>query len=123
MLITVDCSDIDAIKHDLAVYVADQLGAIPAIKLHEFVISSIDDNDTLDCKITSSAIREYLDSIGESHNFAILAEGDRVNIHSINGKSIVRPTTPRSEMFSCPHCGFVTSYEVEYNAHKKIHYL
>lgn len=123
MLLTVDCSEIEPVKHDLAAYVADQLGAIPAIKIREFVVTPIDDDDILDSAVAVNAIRRYLDSIGEARNFAILPDGDRIIIHSVSGKTIDRPTGPKPEMFSCPHCGFVTSYEVEYNAHKRIHYL
>lgn len=121
-MLTIDCQNIEGLKHDLAVYVADKLGAIPAIKTHEFVITSLDD-DMIDCDVASDAIREYLETIGESSNFAILVDGDKVRVHSITGKTIQRVTAPKDGMFSCPHCGFVTSYEVEYNAHKRIHYL
>lgn len=122
-MLTIDCRDIEGIKHELAVHVADKLGAIPAMKIHEFVMTSLEDDDTLDCAAASEAVREYLESIGESRNFAILADGERVNIHSVTGKTISRAAGPSDDMFSCPHCGFVTSYEVEYNAHKRIHYL
>lgn len=123
VLATVDCREIQAIKHELAVYVADQLGAIPAIKLNEFVITTLDDDDAIDSRTVVDSVREYLESIGESRNFAILPDGDRVIVHSISGKTIERRAGSAPEMFSCPHCGFVTSYEVEYNAHKRIHYL
>lgn len=122
-MLTVDCRDIEGIKHELAVHLADQLGAIPAIKIHEFVITPFDDNDTIDYTVAATTIREYLESIGESRNFAVLADGSRVSVHSVTGKTLAHKPKPQQEMFSCPHCGFVTSYEVEYNAHKRIHYL
>ncbi len=122
-MITVDCHDVEAIKHELAVYVADQLGAIPAIKLHEFVLSPIDDNDALDMTEAITAVKGYMDSIGETRNYSVLARGNTVNVHSLTGKSIERAESAQDHMFSCPHCGFVTGYEVEYNAHKRIHYL
>lgn len=122
-MLTIDCRDVEGIMHELAVHVAEHMGAVPAIKIREFVVSPFDDDDTLDSALATDVIRKYLESIGESRNFAILADGDRVNIHSINGKTITQNTSSKLDMFSCPHCGFVTSYEVEYNAHKRIHYL
>ncbi len=122
-VITVDCRDVEAIKHELLVYVSDNVGAIPALKLHEFALSPIGD-EPIDVSEVVTTIREYLDSIGEARNFAILPGGDTVSIKSVSGRPMERPEAAApAEMFSCPHCGFVTQYEVEYNAHKRIHYL
>jgi len=44
-------------------------------------------------------------------------------IKSIYGKTIERKSRQTASMFSCPHCGYVTQYEVDYNNHVKIHYL
>ena len=122
-MITVDCRDVESIKNELLVYVADQIGAIPAIKIHEFMLSPIEDNEIIDRKEVITAIKEFLDSIGESRNFAVISREDVVMIKSVYGKTIERESKPTTSMFSCPHCGFVTQYEVEYNNHKKIHYL
>jgi len=35
-MITVDCRDVESIKHELLVYVSDQVAAIPALKINEF---------------------------------------------------------------------------------------
>lgn len=124
-MITVDCREVESIMHELLVYVSDNVGAIPAIKLHEFMLSPIDDDETIDQTEVITAIKEFLDSIGEGRNFAVISNVNVLMIKSISGKTIQRdPTVPApSDMFSCPHCGFVTQYEVEYNNHKKIHYL
>lgn len=123
-MLTIDCREIEPIKHELSVYVSDQIGAIPAIKSHEFVLSPIDDDDLIDISGVVSSIREYLESIGENRNFAVIVQRDMIVVRSINGKSMTRDSMGvGDEMFSCPHCGFVTRYEVEYNVHKKIHYL
>ena len=123
-MITVDCRDVESIQHELLVYVSDNVAAIPAIKLHEFVLSPIEDED-IDQSEVITAIKEFLDSIGEGRNFAVISNANIVSIKSISGKEIERePQVPQSsDMFSCPHCGFVTQYEVEFNNHKKIHYL
>jgi hypothetical protein len=122
-MITVDCREVESIKNELLVYVADQIGAIPALKIHEFMLSPIDDDGIIDSKEVITAIKEFLDSIGESRNFAVISREEVILIKSIYGKTIQRESKQITSMFSCTHCGFVTKYEVEYNNHVKIHYL
>ena len=122
-MLTVDCRDVSSIKNELLVYVSDQVAAIPTIKHHQFTLSMFDDGP-VDTNVVISSIKEFLDSIGEGHNFAVISSNDIITIKSISGKSIDRePSPPPPEMFSCSHCGFVTQYEVEYQNHMKIHYL
>ena len=121
-MLTIDCKEIESIKHELLVYVSDQVAAIPALKIHEFVLSPIDD-EIIDKNLVISSIKEFLDSIGEGRNFAVISNGDIIYVRSVSGKIIERNPPPPVQMFSCPHCGFLSQYEVEYNNHKKIHYL
>lgn len=121
-MLTIDCKDVLPIKTELAVYVSDQVAAIPALKINEFVLSSIDD-EPIDHELTITAIKEFLDSIGEGHNFAVISNNDIITVKSITGKTIERDPKPPAQMFSCSHCGFVTQYEVEHQNHMKIHYL
>lgn len=122
-MITIDCSEVESIKSELLVYVSDQVGAIPTLKLHAFVLSPIQDHDVIDETEVITSIKEFLDSIGEARNFAVISKADMILIKSISGKKIERESMHTAQMFSCPHCGFVTQYEVEYNNHVKIHYL
>lgn len=122
-MLIVDCREIESIKHELLVYVSDQIGAVPFIKSHEFVLSPIIDDQQIDKNEVITVIKEFLDSIGEGRNFAVISSTDVIFVKSISGKVIERDSAQPSQMFSCPHCGFVTQYEVEYNNHKKIHYL
>jgi len=122
-MITVDCKDVESILHELAVYVSDQVVAIPAMKLHQFVLAPIVDDEPVDQAKVITAVKEFLQSIGEKHNFGVISNGDYVVIKSIFGKKIERSAKPVGEMFSCAHCGHVTRYEVEHNNHVKIHYL
>lgn len=122
-MITVDCRDVESIKGELLVYVSDQVAAIPTLKNHEFVLSSVDDDEIIDQNIVIMSIKEFLDSIGEGRNFAVISSNQIVSIKSISGKKIEREQTPQPEMFSCTHCGFVTRYELEHQAHMKLHYL
>lgn len=122
-MIIVDCSEVEPIKHELIVYVSDQVAAVPTLKTHEFTLSPIEDHQSVDKKEVITAIKEFLDSIGESRNFAVISSSNVVLIKSISGKSIERESQPVARMFSCTHCGFVTQYEIEHNNHQKIHYL
>ena len=122
-MITIDCREVESIKGELLVYVSDQVAAIPTLKNHEFVLSSIEDDEIIDQSIVITSIKEFLDSIGEGRNFAVISSNDIVSIKSISGKKIERDIAPQPQMFSCTHCGFVTRFEVEHNAHMKLHYL
>lgn len=122
-MLTVDCRDVRSIMHELLVYVSDQVAAIPAIKINEFILSPINDDEEIDKSLVLTAIHEFLDSIGESHNFAIIPSDEVIIIRSTSGKPLERESTTTAQMFSCVHCGFVTRYEVEYQNHMKLHYL
>ena len=122
-MITVDCHDVESIQNELVVYVADQVGAVPNLKYHEFILSPIEDDDIVDQNEVVASIREFLSSIGEQTNFAVISKGDTVSIESIRGKTIERDQKSSSGLFSCPHCGHVTQYEVVHNTHMKIHYF
>ena len=82
-MITVDCHNIESIKNELLIYVADNVGAIPNLKYHEFILSPIEDGDTVDQNEVVTSIREFLQSIGEQRNFAVISKGDTVSIESI----------------------------------------
>lgn len=123
MLIIIDCRDVEAIKNEMVVHVSDQVGAVPSLKLHEFILSPINENETIDQNKVIASIKEFLDSIGESRNFAVISRGNTISITSISGKPIERTPKPTSQMFSCVHCGHVTPYEVVHNLHMRIHYL
>jgi len=122
-MITVDCNDVESILHELAIYVSDQVAAIPAMKFHKFVLAPIMDDEKVNRDEVITSVKEFLESIGEKHNFGVISNGDNVVIKSISGKKIERSAKPTGEMFSCAHCGHVTRYEVEHNNHVKIHYL
>ncbi|MDF2421434.1 MAG: C2H2-type zinc finger protein [Nitrosopumilus sp.] len=123
-MLTIDCRDVISVKNDLLVYVADQVAAIPTLKHNQFTLSSLDDDEIIDPVIVISAIKEFLDSINEGKNFAVISNHNMINITSISG-TIIENTASQSEheMFSCTHCGYVTQYEVELNVHMRIHYL
>ena len=122
-MITIDCKDVLSIKNELIIYVSDQAAAIPTLNHHQFSLSTFDDDEVIDTNRVITSIKEFLDSIGEGHNFAVISKNEIIIIKSITGKIIERDAVPQSDMFSCTHCGFVTRYEVELKTHMLIHYL
>ena len=123
-MIIVDCKDVAPIRNELAIYVSDQVAAVPALKTHQFVLSPIEDDEQINQSEVIASIKEYLESIGEKQSFGVISNSNKIMIKSILGKKIERETKKSTEqMFSCAHCGHVTRYEVEHNNHVKIHYL
>ena len=123
-MIIVDCKDVEPILNELAIYVADQVAAIPALKTHQFVLSPIEDDEQINQSEVITSIKEFLESIGEKQSFGVISNSNKIMIKSILGKKIEREAKKSTEqMFSCSHCGHVTRYEVEHNNHVRIHYL
>ncbi len=102
-MITIDCKDVLSIKNELVVYVSDQVAAITTLKNHQFVLSTFDDDEVINKIHVITSIKQFLDSIGEGHNFAVIAKNETISIKSISGKIIERDTAPQSDMFSCTH--------------------
>ena len=122
-MIIVDCKDVESILNELAIYVSDQVAAVPALKAHQFVLSPIEDDEQINQSEVIASIKEFLESIGEKQSFGVISNSNKIMIKSILGKKIEREPKPAQQMFSCAHCGHVTRYEVEHNNHIKIHYL
>ena len=123
-MITIDCRDVVSIKNELLVYVADQMAAIPTLKHDQFTLSALEDDDIIDANEAVSAIKEYLNSIDQAGNFAVISNNNMINIKSLSGKIFESDTAEsQNNMFSCTHCGFVTQYEVELTTHMRIHYI
>ena len=124
-MLTIDCRDTVSMMNELLVYVADQMTAIPTLKHNQFTLSALDDDDVIDANEAVSAIKEYLNSIDQAGNFAVISNNNMINIKSLSGKIFESDTVAESQhnMFSCTHCGFITQYEVELNTHMKIHYI
>ena len=122
-MIIVDCKVVEPILNELAIYVSDQVAAVPALKAHQFVLSPIEDDEQINQVEVITSIKEFLESIGEKQSFGVISNDDKIMIKSILGKKIEREAKPTQQMFSCTHCGHVTRYEVEHNNHVKIHYL
>jgi len=82
-MITVDCHEVESIQNELLIYVADNVAAIPNIKYHEFVLSPIEEEGVIDTNEVVTSIKEFLESIGEQRNFAVISRGEIISIESI----------------------------------------
>src|SRR5207302_1164861 len=120
-MITVNCREVEGIKSALAVYVSDQIGVIPALKSHEFMLAPLDDQEEIDENLVVKSIKNFLGSIGEEKNFAVLNKNNVITIVSISGKVLESTDSlPTDQFFSCTHCGYITRYETIYKNHEKI---
>jgi hypothetical protein len=102
-MITVNCKDVLPIQHELLVFVADRVEAIPTVKHHEFILSPIEHDDKIDNNKVTSSIKEYLGSIGEGSNLTVIANSNKILVKSINGNKINRISPPVRTMPTC--CG------------------
>ncbi|MGI0047048.1 MAG: C2H2-type zinc finger protein [Nitrosotalea sp.] len=122
-MITVNCKDAPSIKSPLAVYASDQVGAVPALKLHEFVLAPIEDEEINPSDVIT-AIKMFLSSIGCERHFAVIQKNDTITVVALDGyKMEPLPQGNPDQFFTCVHCGHVTQYETVHNNHMKIHYL
>src|SRR5579872_415417 len=122
-MITVDCRSIPSLKSPLAVYTSDQVGAIPALKIHQFVLAPVSDED-VDSTRVIKAIKDFLNSLSIEKHFAVIQNKNVISIVALDDfKLEIPPATPTDQFFSCVHCGYVTQFETVYNNHMKIHYL
>jgi len=120
-MITIDCREAEHLKHEMAVFVSDWVGAIPSMKLHEFMLSPLG-TEMLEMSRAVNAIKEFFASIGETANYGVLAKNNIIMIKSLHDKPIQKAKHVES-MFACTHCGYVTPYEVLWQNHMKMHYL
>ncbi len=124
MVITVDCSDIKPLQHDLLVHVADAVGALPVLKSGGFALSPIEDDKKLNPINIIGAITDFLESVDLSKDFETSSDGNSIMIISVSDKALTAKTQEPSELFfECTHCGYVTAYEEDLRTHGLIHYI
>ncbi|MEO9277985.1 MAG: C2H2-type zinc finger protein [Nitrososphaera sp.] len=121
-MITVNCRDMPSLKSPLAIFTSDRVGAVPALKINEFVLSPIEDED-IDPAEVIQAIKIFLESIAIDKHFAVIRKEDTISVVSIDDYNLEIKSGPTDQFFSCVHCGHVTPYETVHNTHMKIHYL
>lgn len=122
-MITVDCRNVPSLKSPLAIYTSDQVGAIPALKIHEFVLAPISEEE-IDSDKVIKAIKNFLNSLAIEKHFAVIQNKNLISIVCIDDYKLEDlPTHPTDHFFSCIHCGHVTQFESVHNNHMKIHYL
>ena len=122
-MITVDCRVVPSLKSPLAVYTSDQVGAIPALKIHEFMLAPVNDED-VDSNRVIKAIKGFLNSLSIEKHYAVIQNRNIISIVALDDfKLETLPAQSSDQFFSCVHCGHVTQFETVHNNHMKIHYL
>ncbi len=121
-MITVDCREILPLKSPMAIFTSDKVGAVPALKINEFILAPIDDED-VDPEKVIEAIKTFLASVSLDKHFAVIRKKDTISIVAIDDYKLEVKPGPTDQFFSCVHCGHVTPYETVHNTHMKIHYL
>ena len=122
-MITVDCKDVSSLKSPLAIYTSDQVGALPTLKKHEFVLAPISD-EKIDSARVIKAIKSFLNSLAIEMHYAVIQKKNVISIVPIDDYKLEsQPVHLTDSFFSCVHCGHVTQFEAVHNNHMKIHYL
>ena len=122
-MITVDCKDVSSLKSPLAIFTSDQVGALPTLKKHEFVLAPLNDEE-IDSTRVIKAIKSFLNSLSIEKHFAVIQKNKMISIVPLDDYVLeTQPAHPTDQFFSCVHCGHVTQFEAVHNNHMKIHYL
>lgn len=122
-MITIDCRAVPSLKSPLAVYTSDQVGAVPALKIHEFMLAPLGDED-IDSPRVIKAIKDFLASLSIEKHFAVIQTKNVIAIIALDDFKLEVPSAQATDQFfSCVHCGHVTQFETIHNNHMKIHYL
>ena len=122
-MIVVKCNDVKAVMSKLAVHVAEQVEAVPMLKIHEFVLTSLEDKEIAISKVIES-IKGFLKLLNKESDFAVTAVNQTVSITSLNGKALeFADDTSSDGFFVCQHCGRMSFFEADNKNHEKIHYI
>jgi len=122
-LIVVKCKDIEEVMSKLVVHVAEQVGAIPVLKIHEFVLTTMDDEE-IDISKAIDSIKDFLKVIEKENNFAVTAMNQTILITSLDGKPLkITNDSNSGSFFTCQHCGRISFFEADHRDHEKLHYI
>jgi len=122
-LIVVKCNDVESVMSKLAVHVAEQVEAVPMLKIHEFVLTPLEDEEIAISKVIDS-IKSFLKLLNKESDFAVTAINQTVSITSLNGKTLeFSDDTSSDGFFVCQHCGRMSFFEADLKDHEKIHYI
>lgn len=107
----------------LAAHVAEQVGAMPALKKNEFVLMPPDDEE-IEISRVAESIKDFLKTIRRDTGFAVTASDRTVQVTSLDGKEI-GPIAglEGGGFFTCQHCGRISFFEADNRDHEKMHYI
>ena len=116
-MITIDCKDMEDLLLEAAVYLADNIGAVPAIKTGCIALDPLTDSE-LNTNNVKTHLERFLTERGIIQHFIIKVGGEMIKITAISERKI-QENNIQSPFLMCPYCGFVTSYEEELDVHMK----
>ena len=123
-MITVDCSNVKPLKDKLLIHVADRLGVLPILKSDKFVLTTLDESQTIEKSSVLAAIEDFLELKKLKEDIQIISKGNNIIMEPLDGKEIKdNPKQKKELFFACAHCGFMTRYEPEWRTHQLIHYI
>lgn len=122
-MITVKCRDVRTVMAHLAAHVAEQVGAMPALKKNEFVLVPPDDVE-IEVAMVAESVKDFLRSIKQDAGFSVTASNQTVSVSSLDGKEL-GPVEGLSSpgFFTCQHCGRISYFEADNRDHERMHYI
>ena len=127
-MIRVDCSQFAEFKVELAGYISERLegSAIALVQTEDIIIDWISDPQQESSAQVISIMRSFLDAKNLSRQFTLDSYQDFISILRGAGtpvsKNPKKPNLPPN-LLQCAHCGYVTSNEMAYRFHERLHYL
>ena len=121
-MIVVKCKDAEAAMSKLAVHVAEQIDAVPVLKAHEFILTSMGDEE-VDVDKAIESIKDFLKLANRENDFAVTSMNQGISITLLNGETLKCDDTPNDGFFVCQHCGRMSFFEADHKDHEKMHYI
>ena len=116
-MITIDCKDLEDLMLEAAVYLADNIEAVTAIKTACIALDPLTDSK-LNTKNVKTHLEGFLTKRGILQDFIIKVDGEKIKVTAISERKI-EDKNVQSPFLMCPHCGFVTPYEEVLDVHMK----
>lgn len=121
-MISIECSDMQDLKIELAAYLLDKLPAVPLIRTNDIVLDPLTEDTEINLDDVRTYVNTFLASQNIDNDFLVSVNGNKIVVKGISGRKI-HVAKADSGLLTCPHCGKVTPYEEEMNVHIRIHYI
>ena len=120
-MITIECSDINDLKPELAAYLSEKLPAVPVIRTNDIALDPLTKDVEISIDDVCNCVKAYLAS-ENIDDCIVTVDGNKILINATSDRRI-RVPRPDTGLLTCPHCGMVTPYQEEMDVHIRIHYI